>query len=198
MEVVSTSTDDDGNPVGTGARTVELIYLTNTFVEKTEIITLNGVTPVLTVATDIFRVNTFRVKTTGTGLANAGDIDIRNIADTPIYSRIATGINRAVNCIFTVPKGKSLYIYNVLFSAGSNVAGRPVRFITRANYDNVAMAKLGFFMPYTNIIITDGTCDVPIESPTVFPEGVDIKINAISPDGASYGAVTIRGWIETV
>lgn len=194
MEVISSSANDAA--AGTGAQTVEINYLDNTYASKTEVITLNGVTAVPTVATNILRINTFRVKTTGTGLANAGDIDIRALADTPIYSRIATGINRAINCSYTVPLGKRLFIYNLLFSSGSNVANRPVRFITKANYDNVSMSKVGFFIPYTNIIITDGTCDVPIESPTVFPATVDIKVNAISPDGAAYGAVTIRGWVE--
>jgi hypothetical protein len=196
MEVVSSSADDDGSPAGTGAQTVEINYLDNTHATKTEIVTLNGTTPVPTTATNILRINTFRVKTVGTGGTNAGDIDIINLADTPIYSRIATGITRAINTVYTVPLGKTLYIYNLLFSAGGNVANRPVRFITKANYDNVAMAKIGFFMPYTNVILTDGTCDVPLESPTMFPATTDIKVNAISPDGATYGAVTIRGWLE--
>ena len=47
------------------------------------------------------------------------------------------------------------------------------------------------------IICSDDSVDVPIETPTRFPEGVDIKVNAISPDGASYGAIAIRGWLES-
>lgn len=194
MEVVSSSANDAS--AGTGARTVEVFYLTNTFVEKSEIITLNGVTPVATVGTDIYRINNFRVKTTGTGLANAGDIDIRALADTPIYSRISTGINRAINCLYTVPTGKYLYVFNLLFGAASNVANRPVRFITKANYDNISGTAISFFMPYTNVVVCDNSVDVPIEIPTRFPEGVDIKVNAISPDGASYGSVAMRGWLE--
>lgn len=195
MEVVSSSGSDASG--GTGARTVEVHYLTTDFTEKTETITLTGVTPVNTTATDIYRVNYFRVKTTGTGLANAGNIDIK--AKTPlttIYSRIGVGINRAFGLVYTVPKTKSIHIYNLLFSAGSNVANRPVRFITKANYDNISSVATTFFMPYTNVIITDGSVDVPLESPTTFPAGVDLKINAICPDGAAYGAVTLRAWIE--
>lgn len=194
MEVVSSSANDAA--AGTGARTVKIYYLDSSFVEKTEIVTLNGVTPVATTATDIYRINYFRVQTTGTGLANAGDIDIRHLSDTPIYSRIATGINRAFNCVYTVPADKCLYIYNLLFSSGSNVANRPIRFITKANYDNLSQTVVTFFIPYTNVVLTDNSVDVPIEIPTKFCEGVDIKVNAISPDGASYGAVTIRGWLE--
>lgn len=195
MEIVSDSTDDISS--GVGARTVQIHYLDSAFVEKTETIIMSGSTPVTTTATDIYRINNFIVMSTGTSLANVGSIDIRNIADTPIYSRIMPGINRATNCIYTVPNGKRLYIYNLLLSAGANVANRPVRMITKASYDNISGSRITFFMPYTNVIIVDGSIDVPIESPTTFPEGVDIKVNAISPDGAAYGAVAMRGWLET-
>lgn len=169
MEVVSSSTADTSN--GTGARIVQINYLNSTFAEKVENVTLNGTTAVPTVATDIYRVNNFRVRTVGTGNKNAGDIDIRHIDDTPIYSRIATGINRAINCVYTIPKDKCLYIYNILISAGANVANRPVRVITQATYDNIAAERVSFFMPYTNVVIVDGSIDVPIEGPTKFCVG---------------------------
>lgn len=198
MEIVSDSTDDDGSPVGTGARTVEIYYLDSTFTEKSEIITLNGTNAVATTATDIYRINSFRVKTVGSTGSNVGTIDIRNLADTPIYSRILPTINRSYNCVYTVPKDKILFIFNVLLSAGGSVANRPVRFITKATWDRSSGIAIPFFMSYTNVIITDGSVDVPIECPTRFPAGVDIKVSAISPDGATYGAVTLRGWLENV
>jgi len=194
MEIYSTSADDTSN--GTGARIVQINYLNSTFAEKVENVTLNGTTAVPTVATDIYRINNLRVRTVGTGNKNAGDIDIRHLDDTPIYSRIATGTNRAINSAYTVPINKCLYIYDIMLSAGSNVANRPVRVITQATYDNIAHEKISFFMPYTNVVIVDGSVDVPILGPTRFCSGVDIKVNAISPDGATYGAITMRGWLE--
>lgn len=193
MEVISSSASDTSG--GTGARTVEITYLDGSFVQKTTTVTLNGTTPVATSVSDIYRINFFRVKTVGTGGENAGDIDIRNLADTPIYSRIAAGTNRGINGFYTIPAGKTLYIFNILFSAGSNVANRPVRFVTKATYDNIAGSTISFFMPYTNVIITDGSVDVPIEAPTILPAGTDLKVSAICPDGAAYGAVTLRGWL---
>lgn len=194
MEVVSSSANDTA--AGSGARTVYISYLDSNFVEKTETVTLNGLTAVPTTATDIYRVNNFRVATVGATGYNEGNIDVRHLTDTPVYSRIATSTNRAINCIYTIPKDKCLYIYNILFSAASNVANRPVRFITKAKYDNISFSAVDFFMPYTNVVINDGSVDVPIELPTKFCEGIDIKVNAISPDGATYGAVTLRGWLE--
>ena len=195
MEVVSSSASDTS--AGTGARTVEVFYLDNTLAECSEIITLNGVTPVATTATNIYRINAFRVKTTGAGLQNAGNIDIRNLTDTHIYSRIAAGVNRALNCVYTVPANKTLYVVNLFFSGGANVANRPIRVLTKGTYDTASNSLTAFFMPYTNAVIVDGSVDMPLEVPSRFPAGTDIKINAISPDGASYGAVIARGWLES-
>jgi len=186
------------NSATTGAQAVKVSYLDDAFAEHNEIIITNGTTPVVTVNTDIYRVNVFRVIAAGSGGGNAGAIDVRNTADTPIYSQIATGINRATNITYTVPASKELYIYNILLSAGSNVANRPVRFMTLATFDSSTSRKIPLYMPYTNVIVTDGSVDVPIEIPTKFPAGVDIKVSAISPDGASYGAVALRGWLKTV
>lgn len=187
----------DRSASGNGAQVVKIQYLDSTFTEKETIVILNGTTPVTTDIADIYRVNYFRVKYAGVTGWNEGDIDIKASAPaTTIYSRIASTTNRAINSFYTVPKDKVLYIYNLLFSAGSNVASRPVRFITKATYENASGSKIDFFMPYTNVIITDGSVDVPIECPTKFCEGVDIKVSAISPDGAAYGAVTMRGWLE--
>lgn len=71
MEVVSSSANDDGSPAGFGARTVIIDYLDDAYAEKSETVTLNGTTAVATTATDIFRVNRFRVKTA----ANPADED---------------------------------------------------------------------------------------------------------------------------
>lgn len=195
LEVVSSSANDTS--AGSGARTVEIFYLDVSFNEKTEILTLNGTTPVATTATDIYRVNTFRVKTVGATGWNEGNIDIRHLSDTPIYSRIATGINRAFTCVFTVPINKILYVANLFFSSASNVANKPVRFISKGTYDNASGSTISFFMPYSNAIVCDGSIDMQLELPSRFPTGTDLRITAISPDGASYGAVIARGWLET-
>lgn len=196
MEILSSSANDTST--GSGARTVEIFYLDGSLVENVEIVTLNGTTPVSTTATDIFRVNTFRVKTVGATGYNEGNIDIRHLSDTPIYSRIATGINRALTCVYTVPAGKVLYVVNLFFSASSNVANRPVRFISKGTYDTASGSLISFYMPYTNAIVCDGSVDMPLEIPSKFPAGTTLRITAISPDGASYGAVVARGWLETV
>ena len=53
MTIVSEDADDDGDPVGTGARTVRIHYCDDAGDAQLEDVTLNGTTPVDTVATDI-------------------------------------------------------------------------------------------------------------------------------------------------
>jgi len=193
MEVVSSNANDDS--VGIGVQKVKIWYLDNTFTEKTEVIELDGVTPVPTVATDIYRVNHFRAYQCGTGGKAAGDIDIRHLTDTPIYGRIATGYTRARTCFYTVPKGKALYIFNVLCSSGGTA--KPTRFTTRATYDNRDGVIKDFFLPYNEMIITDSALDMPLEIPTKFTEGVDLKVSAVAGQDGTLCSVSLRGWLET-
>lgn len=196
MEVVSSSTSDTSD--GTGVRTVEIYYLDSTFSEKIETLTLNGTTPVPTVNTDIYRINRFIAKTCGTDGVSGGNISIRHLSDTPIYSQIPTGQVRSKKIIYTVPKNKILYISSVMVCAGANTAGRQVRFSTRANYCVVRLEKTSFFMDYSDILLQDGSVVMSLDIPTIFPEGVDIKVSAISPDGATKCSCMLRGWLETV
>jgi hypothetical protein len=199
MEVVSSSTDDDGSPGGTGAQTVKIWYLTDTFVEKTETVTLDGTTVVPTVAADIYRINAFRVITAGAGGVAAGNIDIRNTADTPIYSRIPLGLTRARNSIYTVPIGKVLYITSFSASAGAPAAGHYTTFTLRAKYDELAQAISTLFYPYIELGVQDGSVTREFQIPIKFTAGVDIKVSGIS-DNASAAVrsnVTYSGWLET-
>ena len=136
MEVVSSSAND-ASPSGSGARTVKVTYLDSNFAVKSETITLNGTTAVATVATDIYRILDFRVMTAGSGLKSAGTIDIRNLADTPIYARIITGDNEAQQAIYTVPADKFLILYKGNIGLGSSAAGKYGIFKIYTNYDHV-------------------------------------------------------------
>lgn len=194
MEVVSSSASDGVG--GTGARTVKIYYLDGAGVEKTTSVTTNGTGVVATSVSDIYRINSFRVTSTGTGNAAAGTITLRHLADTPIYSAIAVGENRARQFIYTVPTGKKLFVTNISFSAGYNTSGKRVTFNTKANYNNLDGAvTTNFFQTYSEIVLIDNAVNIDLKMPTVFPAGIDLKItvegetNAICTCGA-------RGWLE--
>lgn len=197
MEVVSSSGDDAA--AGTGARTVRIWYLDSDFVQHEDTVTLNGVTAVPTNATDIFRVNAFRVETAGTGNVAAGNIDIRNLADTPIYSRIPATLTSARNAIYTVPKDNTLYITQVTYSIGSSVGGVFGTFSLRANYCEFTGSICDLFYPYSEIGVEQGPFTISYVIPMKFTEGVDIRVLAKGDNAAANGTATVqwRGWLES-
>lgn len=183
MEVISSSAQDTMT-TGTGAWTVKIWYLDASFNEKTEIITLDGTNAVPTTATDIFRINGFWVMSAGTGGKAAGNIDIRNLSDTPIYSRIPLGYTRARNSIYTVPIGKKFYIWQISFSA-STATTKDCRFTFRATYNNIDNVLSTLFYPYYEIGLQDIAVPIQLPVPLVFPTGTDIKVSVISASGAA-------------
>jgi hypothetical protein len=196
MEVVSSSALDTAD--GTGAQSVHLVYLDSDFVEHTEDIELAGLTPVATEATDIYRINHLWVLTAGTGGVAAGDIDIRNLANTPIYSRIPSGLTRARNAIYTVPAGICLYISQINYSIGSSKGGVFGRFSFRANYNMLTDMPSTLMYPYSEVGVDSQSFSVTFTVPMRFCAGVDMLV-AVQGDATNADAVCstqYRGWTE--
>lgn len=106
FEVLSSSANDTA--AGTGARTIEVKGLDSSWNEFTETVTMNGVTPVALVNSSAFRINSAKVLTAGSGLTNAGNIDVRTVTGSTVYKSIPA----AVECVgmdfdfrYTVPAG---------------------------------------------------------------------------------------------
>ena len=107
LEVVSSSANDTA--AGTGARTVRVDGLDGSYVPFSETVTLNGATPVALTNTSAVAINRTTVLTAGSGLVNAGNIDVRAVSGSLIKSRIqalaeAQGISQ--DFVYTVPAGR--------------------------------------------------------------------------------------------
>lgn len=76
MSFVSTSAQDGVG--GTGIRTLEMHYLDADLAPQRETITLNGITPVLSVATNVRFVQCVHILTAGSGKSAAGVITVSN------------------------------------------------------------------------------------------------------------------------
>lgn len=105
--VVSTSTQDA--PAGTGAKKVKITYLDSAYVLKTEEVTLNGTTPVNTVASDIRFIEKFEVSQ---GAAAAGAIKIMTTTGGggSEFCGIGSGTNDAFLCHHYVQAGKRAWV----------------------------------------------------------------------------------------
>ena len=107
MKISSSSTDDDGAPVGTGALTVRVIGLDANWLEVSQDVILNGQTGVA-IPTSLIRVYRAYILTAGTGEVNAGDIWIGTGTITTgvpavKYAGILAGLGQTLMAVYTVP-----------------------------------------------------------------------------------------------
>lgn len=152
---------------GTGARTVTVTYLTTAFAVKQETVTLNGVTAVATVGTDIAYIESMTVATSGSGLTNAGTITLFNNAAGAggTFGTIATGDGQTNWAHHYVPAGKTCLIIDVTFG-GSLAAGRG--FISRTgdpSQSTLPILPLGG--QYAHVL--GGSIDHPFQVPIIVP-----------------------------
>lgn len=194
MRVVSTSANDTA--AGTGARTVHIHYLDTNYLEGVEVVTLNGTTPVNTVATNILRINGFHVTTAGSLGSSAGSISLQDTVGGVTYAFILATFNTAQQAIYTVPAGRTGYISHWQVSSGTATGTHFTRFYLRTN------SHLG--SPWSVMLSADsmGTQNngnaITFPIPIRIPEKTDVKLSAIS-DAASAGAIcqgAIMGWYE--
>jgi hypothetical protein len=201
MDIVSDSAEDDpAKPAaGTGIHTVTLYYLTNDFTEKSVDINLNGTVAVETSVSDIYRVQNMRAKVCGTGGKAAGNITLSEHGGTTYkYGYILLGNTRMRQCVYTVPKSKTLYITGISFAIGGATKERTAIFTTMAKYDNKALAIRDFFLPYNEVIIEDMAYHRELEIPTKLPTGVDLKVQVRGLVADCFCTCSLRGWMETV
>ena len=117
MRIVSSSANDAS--AGTGVRIVRLYYLDANYVAREEYITLNGTTPVLTVATNILRVNKMHASGVGSLGVASGNISLTSTDGVTTYSYLTAGRNFARQAVYTVPEGYKLRIEQWQVSSGS-------------------------------------------------------------------------------
>ena len=127
MTVTSASASDDGG-------TVLIKGLDINYAEITEIVTCNNATPPTTTA-GFFRIND-AIFTKSSG-ANVGDITIANGGTT--YAKILTGVGKNQASIFTVPAGKSFYLYRIDAFSNDSTAAKPGLFRNYVQYSTGAI-----------------------------------------------------------
>jgi hypothetical protein len=182
---------------GTGARTVYVYYLDDAFAPKVATATLHaadGRTPVNLSASDVYRIQNFRVATCGAVGKPVGSLSLK--AGGVTYGFIAAGYNKARTCVWTVPAGKILYITSIMYTCAGT---KYVRFTNRATYDNASSTVLaaGMFMGYTEAMLLNGVMTKELELPTRLPAGVDLKVDVLAEAAGSLCSCQLRGWYET-
>ncbi len=197
MRVVSTSAQDGAG--GTGIRTLRIFYLKSDYTPATTDVTLNGVTPVDTTPTDLFRINRVVGLTYGTTSAAVGTITLTNLAGAVTYSQISALMTRDRSGVYTVPLGKTVYITTARVGiTKSSTTGNAATFTLRTNWDSdLGQLTAGLvFAARAEVNHMDGSFDSGFASPLVVPATTDLKIDVTAAQASSFCTAALRGWIE--
>lgn len=109
LEVLSSSVDDDGDPVGDGAHTLIVYGLDANFNEVDETVTLNGQGVVNLTEHTYRRVYRAVVLTAGVVGSNVGNITIRIQSGGATAAYIEATDGQTQQAIYTIPAGKTGY-----------------------------------------------------------------------------------------
>lgn len=121
LEVVSASANDTA--AGTGARTVRVDGVDSSYLPFSETVTLNGATPVALTNTSVIAINKTTVITAGSGLTNAGKIDVRAVSGGAVKSSIqalAESQGESADFVFTIPASTYGMLRKIQVYARSN------------------------------------------------------------------------------
>jgi len=173
---------------GTGARTVRITYLDQTGAGPfTETLTLNGTTPVNTVATNICFIEKIEVLTVGSGGVNAGIISLKAAAaggGATIWT-INAGDNQTFSAHHYVPTGKVCNITGMSCGHNGTVVGSGALFFLRARLIGVANAAVNQISDFVRLYGQSSTISRNYQSPIKITGPAFIEARVTPESGSS-------------
>jgi hypothetical protein len=185
MTLVSEN-DADNGATTTGVLTVKLEYLDATGNEQTETVTLDGTTPVNTVATNIRFINDMYAASVGSNGVAEGHIKIYKTGTVgDVYSMIALGGNKSLVPHRMVPLGKTLILKG--WSAAEAQNKRVAFRLRSTDMSGVLLSGVFCFkgVSYLNQT-TSSHIDLNVAVPALSIVKVSAWPNAISAEGSCY------------
>lgn len=194
MELISTSGNDSA--AGTGVRTVVVEYLDGNLDLTIEVVTLNGLTPVSTVATDIRWVQGVYMVTAGSGGAAIGDISIQSVGGAITYAQISAGERASESSFKRVPRGKKFFISSLYAgsSSGTAAASALVHLVS-TQIDGLDQQETGLFYNLAGTAIQDSSATMSLPVPFPLTEGHIVGFT-VTVDKTALVTVGFMGWIE--
>lgn len=161
VSIVSTSSSDSSS--GAGIQKVRLRYFDTNWILNDEIITMNGTTPVLSVATNIFRIEAFEAFRIGNGFIGAvGTITAKNISGTNLYAQIDPTYNNFTRTLHFVSPNKRGYISDVTLNCATSGG---IIFAIFISADNTQQGGNIILIPDTAISLTNGAINMSFPNP---------------------------------
>jgi hypothetical protein len=182
LSVVSTSALDTG--------VIRLVYLDANLDRKVESIVLSGLTPVLTVATDVHAILTVY----SLGVAVAGSVTLTHNGTT--FAVIPAGSVQFNTGIQRVPSGYRLMIHSMFAGATSgSAAARVTVGIYTSMVEGESFQSAGPVFPVAKIGLQDNSTSMSGFPPLAIPSGEWIGLYA-SCDKAANVTAGLFGWLE--
>jgi hypothetical protein len=197
MTLVSTSAQDSA--AGTGVRTLRFNYLDANLNPQSEIVAMNGTTPVLTTATNVRWVGDLTGLTFGSEKHAVGDIAVTNAGTR--YKFLDLGARATRSTAFRVPAGKRLIVHSIFAGANSGSAAAKVQisFVASviANLDGSVdrFETSGLLFRQGTIELQDNTTALADGALAAFPAGVIVGFR-VTTDKAATASAGFYGWIE--
>lgn len=194
LYVKSDNAADDGDPAGTGARTVHVHYLDTGGVPRSVTATLNGTTEVDTGVTDCMFVQQHHIVTVGSGLVAAGNVDCLAGSGGSVVSRIAASGNQSMSTMRQVPAGFQLVLTGwrgAGVAATTKIANLRIR---ASEHDGVTNPGVYHFIDSVRVK-DNATGEIPILH--VVPPLATVKVSAWTDGTIDVGASWV-GYLQAV
>jgi hypothetical protein len=194
LTLVSTSADDTLG--GTNIGSVDIHYLDSNLDPQVELVELNGLTPVLTVATNIRFIQCMHGVEFGLLAKSAGTITAKTGGTT--YSQIDTGETRCSSSARMVPRGHNCFIVGAAASSisGTSAAKALIRLVASEITDQQFLSPLAL-IPFGSIGVQDTGISMVFPVPLKFREGTVIAMT-ITTDKAATVSGTWYAFLEDV
>lgn len=194
MSIASTSANDAA--AGTHAREIEIHYLDADLKEQTDMITLAGLTPVLTTATNIRFINEIHVHDVGANAFAEGTITASNTGI--VYGQINALDTRSTSSMRMVPANKRCMVAGAVGGSvsGTAAAGVVVHLVASELIIFQHVDPLILF-PYGSVAVQDTSESFNFPVPLPFRAGTVIGLS-LTTDKAAIVTGSWYGWIEDV
>jgi hypothetical protein len=195
MTVVSTSVNDAA--AGSGLRTLEMHYVDANGNAQEEILTLNGINPVNTVATNIRFVNDLYAQTAGGTGGAAGTITLYLTGSAAtVYTQINIGHYRHSNSARMVPLGKVLLIESYSVSGGSAVGGKSAQINLRSTSHHgllLPVSPNAVWHKSAIVLVFNSGLDIRFDTPILVPALAVVKCTSFASGAGADIAVNWYG-----
>lgn len=182
LSVVSSSASDTG--------AIRLVYLDGDLVKRRETVTLNGLTPVLTSATDIRAVLTAY----SVGQTPVGNITFSHAGVT--YAVIPAGSVQFNSGVQRVPANSRLMIHSMFAGATSGTSAARVTIgLYSSMVDGESFQSLGPVYPVAKVGVQDSSVTMSGFPPLAIPAGEWFGLFVSCDKGATVTA-GLFGWLE--